>query len=252
MTTTPANSRTTSDGNRTYTWRGETFWSVTTILRAIAKPALVPWAARSVAEAAVQATRTGTLQAMVDQDPDGAVSFLKQSPYSQRDQAAGAGSLIHQWVEARIIGATTPDVPVGLRPTLEQFQRFEAENAPQWEASEVTVYSREHEYAGTLDAICVVNGKRFIVDFKTGKGVYPEYALQLNAYAHGEFIGLPNGTEQQLPPLDGAIVIHLGPRSLAVVDVALSDEQWDAFTAAKRVWEWMNDGAKRAFMADVP
>ena len=50
------------------------------------------------------------------------------------------------------------------------------------------VYSRTFGFAGTLDAICTIAGRRGLLDIKTGRsGVYPEVALQLAAYAHADF-----------------------------------------------------------------
>ena len=58
-------------------------------------------------------------------------------------------------------------------------------------ASEKLVFSREHGYAGTADLIGTLNGRLALLDIKTGRGVYPEYKLQLAAYAvaWGEMTG---------------------------------------------------------------
>ena len=37
-------------------------------------------------------------------------------------------------------------------------------------------------YGGTLDAILTINGKNYLVDFKTSKSITPEYFIQLSAY----------------------------------------------------------------------
>ena len=43
-----------SGSKRLYAWRGEKFWSVTTIISGgLPKPALLPWGIKAVAEAAV-------------------------------------------------------------------------------------------------------------------------------------------------------------------------------------------------------
>lgn len=48
--------------------------------------------------------------------------------------------------------------------------------------SELTVYSKKHQFAGTLDAIGLVKGKLAVIDFKSSKAIYSEMALQLSAY----------------------------------------------------------------------
>lgn len=248
----PANSTTNkTTGHRTYTWRGDTYQSVTTILSAIPKPALVPWAARTVAEGAIHAFQNGSLHQMIAQDPAAATQFLKGLPYGARDRSGDAGTLIHRWVEARILGAEPPVIPVQLRPQLETFQRFEADYQPTWVASEVTVYNRTEVYAGTCDAIVEIDGRTLMIDLKTGKGVYPEYALQLTAYTRGEFIGGPDGEEHPVPPIHGAAVLHLRPRSYRLVEVATTDEMWRSFLYAREVLRWQREVSSRALLDAV-
>lgn len=247
----PANSTTDRWGNRTYTWKGEAFQSVTTLLRALPKPALVSWAGRTVAEAAVAATQDGTLTTMVEADPAGAVAYLKQSPYTKRDTAADGGSWIHRVIEAHILGAQTPAYPVTVRPQIETFLQFESEYAPGWEASEVTVYNRRRQYAGTLDAIATIGGRRLLIDVKTGKAIYPDYALQLAAYRHAEFIGLPDGTEHPLPTIDGAAVLHIRPRGFELREVNVTDEIFRTFLYVSQVRRWETDISKRALLTPI-
>lgn len=243
--TSPANTTSTPDG-RVYTWRGESFFSVTTILGAMPKPALVPWAARTVAEGAVEAVKAGTLQAMITQSDQAAVQFLKALPYSSRDKSADAGKVIHKVIEARILGVEHPPVPIQLRPQLDTFERFTAEYQPVWEASELTVYNRAEAYAGTFDAIAVIGGRRLMVDVKTGKGVYPEHALQLAAYRRGEFIGAPDGTEVPMPEVDGACVLHLRPRSYRLIEVETTDDVYRTFLHCREIFRWQRTISRTA------
>ena len=48
---------------------------------------------------------------------------------------------------------------------------------------EVPVLSETHRFGGTLDFIGKLNGKLVLGDFKTSGGVYPEYLMQIVAYA---------------------------------------------------------------------
>ena len=62
--------------------------------------------------------------------------------------------------------------------------------------SEKKVYSKEYDYAGTIDAIAMINDKYCIVDFKTGAKIYKEAYVQLSAYSqaveeiHGRSVDL--------------------------------------------------------------
>ena len=53
---------------------------------------------------------------------------------------------------------------------------------PQSIAWDVPVFSEKYGYAGTIDYVCTIDGKTYIVDFKTSKQVWPEYELQVSAY----------------------------------------------------------------------
>jgi hypothetical protein len=53
-------------------------------------------------------------------------------------------------------------------------------------ASEKVLVSEKHAYGGSLDVLAVIDGKRTVLDFKTGKAIYPEYFLQVAAYAEAE------------------------------------------------------------------
>jgi CRISPR/Cas system-associated exonuclease Cas4 (RecB family) len=48
---------------------------------------------------------------------------------------------------------------------------------------EIKLCSPTLQLAGTADLLCRVDGKLTIMDWKTGKGIYPEMFLQLAAYA---------------------------------------------------------------------
>lgn len=54
---------------------------------------------------------------------------------------------------------------------------------------EKKVYSEKYQYAGRLDRIYIINGKRSVVEFKSG-GIYSTAALQLAAYQFAENEGL--------------------------------------------------------------
>jgi hypothetical protein len=47
---------------------------------------------------------------------------------------------------------------------------------------EKLVYSRKFNYAGRLDKLATVGGVLSLVDWKSSKGIYPEYLLQTAAY----------------------------------------------------------------------
>lgn len=249
----PRNSETRADGKRTYTWRGETFWSVTTILKAAPKgDALIGWSAKVTAEAAIAAVQNGTLPAMVAQDAAAAQKFLTQSRFTKRDAAADAGTLIHEAIEAWILGKPLPEIPRELEGHWRFFQQWCREYRPKWELSEATVYNRSQVYAGTLDIIARIGKARWLIDGKTSKAVYDSHALQCCAYTRGEFVGMPDGTEAELPEIHRAGVLLVRPKSTRLVEVAIDDDVFRSFLYIREVFRWMEDIAPRVVLGTVP
>jgi hypothetical protein len=199
-------------GNRFYSWGNENFWSVTTIIGGgYPKAWGIGWGIKATAEGVVNSLESGIdLAKMAEHDRDAAVRWIKALPYAGRDRAAELGTSVHLATEAYILGKPFPEWTPLVKPRMLAFERFLADYAPEFEATEASVFSRAEHYAGTLDAICRLDGwGRWLVDYKTGKGVYPEVGLQLAAYRFAEFIGLPDGSEAPMPDVDGCACLHL-------------------------------------------
>jgi hypothetical protein len=230
----PRNAITTNRG-RTYLWRDETFDSVTTILSGgIPKPALTSWAAKSVAE--YVAANFDEVRAIASKDTAAAIDLMKGSPWRQRDAAALQGSAIHAWAEAHVLGKQPPAPPKAHKPYLDGFLRFLDDWQPEYEASEMSVFNRQFGYAGTLDFIATLPGLgRVLGDYKTGKGVYGEVGLQLAAYRHAEFVGMPDDSEQPMPEVDTCVVLHLTPDGYHLIPVRAGAEEFRFFLYAQQV-----------------
>lgn len=247
--TSPRNATTTKSG-RTYAWGDETFTSVTTLLGALSKPALVNWAAKTVAEYAVE--NIAAITALAQADPDGAIRALKGSPWQKRDNAADLGTHVHDQIEARIIGQTPAEPPADVAKRVAHFEAFCEDYAPTFEAAEATVYNRTDGYAGTLDSIAMIGGERFIIDVKTTKsGVYPEHGLQLAAYAHAEFIGAPDGTEVAMPEITAGAVLWIHPGGYQLQRVRIDEVVFRYFLAIATAWEFQNTVGKSVLLGQV-
>lgn len=293
--------RTTTNKGRYYEWRAEDgkFWSVTTIVNGgLPKPVLVNWAKKYVSTYAVDNyKRLGALLEPDDAgfvDKEGAIAWLKDSPYRDRDRKGALGTLVHDAAEAYILGKPFPEWGPDMAPRMEQFMRFLDRHAPDYMEGmvEAPVYNRAERYAGTLDGICTIGGlpcadcqgkgltgqdgrpgivlpaeecrtcrgtgksakgRRVLIDYKTGKGVYPEVALQLAAYRHAEFIGAPDGSEIPMPEVDACVVLHIPDEGeYQLIEVQADEEVFQAFKYVREVFRFMEETSKRVILGRFP
>ncbi len=223
---------------------GTLYPSVTTILdTSLNKKALVGWAAKATAQAAVD--HLPELVRRCRTDRRGAVTWLKGQPYAARDTAANLGTRVHDLAEAYVLGQpyTAPDDDTDEARMLAALVAFLDDFRPRFEATELTVVNRSVGYAGTLDAIATIPalGDRLtLVDYKTGRtGPYPEWGLQLAAYAAAEAAWLKDGTEVSMPKVDGAAILRIRPDGYTLHPVRL-DGLLDTFERMAAVTRWVH------------
>lgn len=163
---------------------GEFYRRVTTQLRGIPKPWLANWAAKMVAEFAVEHREQWEALGKTD-----AVKLLKGSPWSKRDDAGDRGTAIHNTIEAYVKDEPEPDgLTEDEAACAARAKAFLEARPSRVLASELTVYHTGHGYAGTLDLWDVTDeGVLTILDWKTSSGIYPEHAVQQVAYRNAEF-----------------------------------------------------------------
>lgn len=229
-------------------------WSVTTLIKAGlgTSEGIVNWAVNTTAEAAVDSRRT--LNAMLeDEGRDAAVDWLKRRRWTQSMSAAARGTLVHTAAEWHALGEPG-DVDVAVLPFVEQFRAWVDLHHPQFLMTEAPVYNPTVRYAGTLDGIMLLHGRRLLYDIKTtahspmsGKSrpPFPEVALQLCAYSRATEVGIlseqrysggkryylydPAKPHEAMPEVDGAICIVVSPYDAFAVPVRIDDEVWRTF-----------------------
>ncbi len=236
-----------SANGRMYGWGDETFHSVTTILSALGKPWLGAWAAKMVAEYAYDFRSEWESLPKVR-----AIRLLKGAPWDKRDAAGDLGTAVHDAIEAAVLGQTPPEYAADVAARMAHWDRFLADYRPTFLASEAAVFSRKHRYAGTLDGIAKIGDETLLIDVKTSKDVYPEYALQLAAYRHAEFLGLPDGTEAEIPATDGAAVLHITPDDYRLIRLRTDEEVFRTFLYIAQAHRWQKETSKTAVLDPVP
>lgn len=168
---------------------------VTTILNTLNKPALIGWAARLASEKYTE---------LLKKEDDYSVALFndiqlqaKNAHNEVRDKAGDIGTLIHESIEAyhseEAVGPVIED-----SKSKETVQKAVNAYTDYFETSglkplmvEQPVYSRQFDYAGTLDTVFETpSGKKVLNDIKTTKkskwapdGVYVENFAQLGGYA---------------------------------------------------------------------
>jgi hypothetical protein len=227
------------DARHRYSWNGGPWYpSVTTVLQIKDKPALVGWAKRETAACAVR--NLEVLEKMVRSGgPGAAVEWLKRIPDYTRDVAADLGTQVHAMAEA--LGRGEPvAVDESLRPYLAAYRRdFLDVFHPRFLAVEAMVCSERYEYGGTADAFVEIAGEIWLLDYKTGAGVYPDSALQLAGLARAQFIGRPGDPTQYPVPFATRFgILHIRPEEARLFPVTVDRATVAAFLDARRLYAW--------------
>lgn len=252
-------------------------WSVTTVIGALDKPALVYWSAEQTALAAVAAVKS--LPQRIEEDGETeTVKWLTgarfRRPRGQRS-ATELGTAVHEACEEYALTGVRPDVDTEVAPFLDQFDRWLDRFQPSYQATEVCVYHPTYGYAGTADAFLTIDGTRFLADYKTsrttvdGKGnlrtPYPEQVgLQLAAYAGAELAAVwrPRRMEKfrrryyllseaeraqavPVPTVDAGLAIQITPESCEAYPINISEPVFEAFLHVQEAARWVNETSKK-------
>lgn len=187
-----------------YLASGERVPAVSTILNELNKPALVPWA-----------NKLG-LQGVNVKD--------------YVDSLAAIGTLAHDMVLSHLRGeepdtsSYSPDQVECAKWCFASYIAWEKENKLEPVMLETPLVSEIYRFGGRSDFLGYVNGKLTLLDFKTGKGVWPEHFIQLSAYS-----ALINECRPELGKIEQYKVLNI-PRA--------ESESFDQKTKTALMAEW--------------
>lgn len=217
-------------GGHAYFLDDEQVPGVTTILGdGVPKPALVNWAATTTAGYAVD-----NWADLAELTPSKRLRELERARYAERDAAANRGTKIHALAHELAAGVEV-DVPEEIVGHVDAYLEFAEAYGVVELVTEATVVNRTWRYMGTLDALVEVDGEVWLVDWKSGgKGIYPEVALQLAAYAYAETY-LDGDVERPLPNIDRAVAVWLRADGYDVYPVDISPSTFRTFLYAQQV-----------------
>lgn len=160
---------------------------------------------------------------------------LSQAMYGDVDEAvlnkaAERGTIVHNAIENHILFGVS-DIPIEHDGYLRAFKQWWKDTKPEVLATERRVYHRILRYAGTVDLLALIDGKRILIDYKTSASVNRMLTgVQLEAYA--------KAYESHGIGCDGKAILHLkSDGKYELVPYEKNDsENWETFSALLTVY----------------
>ncbi len=197
-----------------------------------------------------------------------------------KEISAEEGNLVHETVQDILTGKQR-DIADSVRPSVEAALRLVEDRKIKIlpEFVEKRVIHKDELYAGTTDALAIIDGKLGVLDIKTSQSIYRDYDLQTSAYIGALIEEMPELETRWILRIDqhracpkcGALKRNKGGREKIILpwdsndrsvranaykcyhewspvigDVELKEsENWEsdykAFLSAKKLWEWENE-----------
>lgn len=168
-----------------------------------------------------------------------------------RDEAGKRGSVVHELTERYDNGEDVEllDSFGNIHCKLNEWAMFERyvdfteRFNPTHESIEQNIISETLGFAGTLDRVTVLNGKKYLLDIKTSGAVYPSYWLQLAAYEKllTELTGFN--------PVEGVAILWLNAKTRTngkgdaiqgigwqLITKEENNKDWELFKATHQLW----------------
>lgn len=183
-----------------YTFNDIQYPGVTTVIGLLDKsPALMGWAVKLmgiyILENKNQYLMDGLGFDILIQD---AKARYREVSEEAKDIGSAVHNIIERYIKAKMSGEkfrdVTEDVVDEITSALIAFWDWEKDNIEEWIESEKSIFEPELGYAGTLDAIAkikkepvdkfLIPGGLYVIDFKSSKGFYDGYDMQIAAYRY--------------------------------------------------------------------
>ena len=246
----------TRDAAHRYTYEGVQYPGVTTILNVMDKSgALMGWAARNTAEAAINLYADGSLASMLNSvGNEGTVKALTSRSSWKRDEAAQLGTEVHALADLVVRGEPTPSMTDTQRGRVLHYAAWwkgQLAQGAKLRLSEAMVVrpdlnESQTGWGGTFDLLYYDgDGATVLADIKTGKAVYKEAVLQLAAYGLATIVQpsldnpliVPN--VYPMPKIDKYKVIHVTAEECRPIDIDITTREHMAFLACLDLHHWM-------------
>lgn len=161
----------------------------------------------------------------------------------ERDRAAKVGTAAHSHIEFALAGQPIPD---NLMADVHADDIQQARNSiaawDEWrksvpsltiEATEVNLVSKTHRFGGTFDAVGLIEGERYVLDWKTSAKVYKDHLIQAAAYCI-----LWNENNQSIP-VSRFVVVRLDKKTgkFHLREEHFIEKYCDAFLALRKAYD---------------
>lgn len=245
---------------------GKQYPSVTTLLQAVAKPALVNWAANTERELVIQSAA----DLWEDIPLNGKTPKMNRTAYittlqnrigktkahqKELTKAMEIGSQVHALIEWNL--RKTLKQKVGAEPRINDKALWAFMVWEEWAKAnsfspilcEQIVWSESYGYAGTMDLLARIDyggeALSVVVDWKTGKAIYDEALLQNSAYVHA-LIEMGHAK----PPLHGLIVrlpkVETDTKpEMKIIRWENQEKLFETFLHVKHLWEWQHGNGRK-------
>lgn len=219
------------------------FPGTTGFLSVISKPALIAWSRNEALGSVERALRSrltqGTAPALgtlTDDWIDEVISEASKRPDKLKDDAADLGTRVHKAIDDLLKGRTRR-IDAAIEKPVKVFEDWLAESGIEIVLGDTPVASVEHRYGGSLDFLAMKEGRYILGDLKTSAAAYPEYALQVAAYARAveETYGIK---------VAEAMILRLDkkePYSFEVKRVSSLKDSLEAFLVAKKLSDFLKN-----------
>lgn len=181
---------------------------------------------------------------------------------SIRDEAGRRGSTVHELTERYDNGEEVTllndsgnlQYKMNEWAMFERYVEFTTRFQPKTLINEQNYVSEELGFAGTIDRVIDLDGRKLLIDIKTSNAIYPSYWLQLAAYHRLLVECAPLGGAWDI---DGVAILWLNAKTrtagskgaiqgagwqLVIKEDWLED--WDLFKATQKLWLAQNKDAQ--------
>ena len=191
------------EDKHSYSINGTKIIGTTTALGVLHKPALLPWAVKMTITHLESCLKPGIIYDEIE-----IKNMLEDAKFAHKRRSSNAmdvGTGVHSWIQQHVAGLKPP-MPVNqlMQNAIGAFLKWEKDHKVKFLESERLLYSKKHNYAGTLDFIAKVDGKIKIGDFKTSTGIYDEMWFQVAAYLQAYLEEFPS------KEVVGGIIVRIG------------------------------------------